>query len=157
MHASEREKNVDRLDKLEAIEAIKTLKARYFRTMDTKDWAGLEAVFAPDLIADFRLATGQPDETQLTHGAAPYVAKMAPMLQDVSTVHHGHMAEIEILAPDSATGIWAMEDKLWPQAGSQLPFRMLHGYGHYHERYVRLDGEWRISEIKLTRLRVDVQ
>ncbi len=147
---------MDKIARLEAMEAIKALKARYFRTMDTKDWAGLEAVFTPDLIADFRLATGAPDESQLTHGAAPYVAKLAPMLQDVSTVHHGHMAEIELLTPDSATGIWAMEDKLWPEPSSSLPFRMLHGYGHYHERYLRLDGEWRIAEIKLTRLRVDV-
>lgn len=144
------------IERLEAIEAIRALKARYFRTMDTKDWAGLEAVFAPDLIADFRMSTGVLDEAQLTHGAARYVAKMAPMLQDVSTVHHGHMAEIAILAPGAATGIWAMEDKLWPQPGSSLPFRMLHGYGHYHERYARLDGEWRIAEIRLTRLRVDM-
>ena len=27
------------------IEAIKQLKARYFRLMDTKDWAGFRAVF----------------------------------------------------------------------------------------------------------------
>ncbi len=147
---------MDKLEKLDAIEAIKALKARYFRTMDTKDWAGLEAVFMPDLIADFRDATGTRDESQLTHGAAPYVANLAPLLQDVSTVHHGHTPEIAIHSPDSATGVWAMEDKLWPEPSSSLPFRMLHGYGHYHERYTRLDGEWRIAEIRLSRLRVDV-
>lgn len=147
---------MDRLDKLEAIEAIKALKARYFYTMDTKDWAGLEAVFAPDLIADFRDAAGPRDESQLTHGAAPYVAKMAPLLQVVTTVHQGHTPEITILSADSATGIWAMEDKLWTDPDSSLPFKTLHGYGHYHERYIRLDGEWRIAEIRLSRLRVDV-
>ena len=41
------ERTMDRLDRLEAIAAIHALKARYFRCMDTKDWAGLEAVFAP--------------------------------------------------------------------------------------------------------------
>lgn len=148
---------MDRLDKLEAIEAIHALKARYFRCMDMKDWAGLEAVFAADLVADFRAATNTNDDSQLTHGAAAYVAKLTPILQDVVTVHHGHMSEIVIESPDSARGIWAMEDKLWPQPSSQLPFRMLHGYGHYHERYIRLDGEWRIAEITLTRLRVDAE
>ena len=42
------------IDKLWAIEQIKQLKARYFRSMDTKDWAALEAVFAPDAVMDMR-------------------------------------------------------------------------------------------------------
>src|SRR5207237_171806 len=54
---------------LTATMAIHALKARYFRTMDSKDWAGLEAVFAPDLVADFRESSGGSDETLLTHGA----------------------------------------------------------------------------------------
>lgn len=147
---------MDRLEKLEAIEEIKALKARYFRTIDTKDFAGLEKVFAPDLKADFRLASGVFDESGLTHGVEAYIEKVSPILEAVTIVHHGHMPEIEILTTDTATGIWAMEEKTWPNSGSQLSFNMIHGYGHYHERYVRLDGEWRISEIKLTRLRVDV-
>lgn len=142
-------------EKFSAILAIHDLKARYFRTMDCKDWAGLEATFAPDLVADFRESAGQNDESQLTYGAADYVAKLAPILEEVQTVHHGHMPEITIESSDSATGIWAMEDKLWVQEGSRLPFRWLHGYGHYHERYVRIEGEWRIKEIRLSRLRVD--
>ena len=44
---------MDTIERLAAIEDIKRLKARYFRCMDMKDWAGLEAVFAPDLVADF--------------------------------------------------------------------------------------------------------
>ncbi len=142
-------------EKISAILEIQALKARYFRTMDNKDWPGLEAVFAPDLVADFRESTGQRDDSQLTHGAAAYVAKLAPILEHVQTVHHGHMPEITIVSADSATGIWAMEDKLWVQEGSFLPFKWLHGYGHYHERYTRIDGAWRIAEVRLTRLRVD--
>ena len=143
------------VEKIAAILEIHALKARYFRMMDNKDWAGLEAVFAPDLIADFRESTNNPDEKQLTYGAAPYIAKLAPILEHIVTVHHGHMPEITIESADSATGIWAMEDKLWVQEGSPLPFKWLHGYGHYHERYVRIDGAWRIAEIRLSRLRVD--
>lgn len=148
---------MDRVDRLEAIDAIRTLKARYFRTMDTKDWDGYQAVFTPDLIADFREATGVRDESQLSHGASAYVAPLAAMLQDVQTVHHGHMSEIVIESATTARGIWAMEDKLWPTTGSVLPFRWLHGYGHYHERYVKQDDGWRIAEIRLTRLRVDIE
>lgn len=146
---------MDPVERLLAIEDIRALKARYFRAMDTKDWAAYEAVFAPDLIADFRDAAPVRDEGQLTIGAAAYVAALAPLLDQVDTVHHGHMAEITVESRDAARGIWAMEDKLWPRPGSPLPFRWLHGYGHYHERYVRLEGAWRIAEIRLTRLRID--
>ena len=145
------------LDRLAAIAEIQKLKARYFRCMDTKDWAGLEAVFHPDLEADFRDSTGVRNEALLTRGAAPYVAMLAPMLAPVITVHHGHMPEIEIHGPDNASGVWAMEDKLWPAEGSELPFRFMHGYGHYYETYVRLTDGWRIKSIRLSRLRVDAQ
>jgi hypothetical protein len=32
------------------IEAIKQPKARYFRTMDTKDWGGIRQVLADDVV-----------------------------------------------------------------------------------------------------------
>lgn len=144
-------------EKLTAIAEIQALKARYFRTMDSKDWAGLEAVFAPDLIADFRDSPPMRDESLLTEGAAVYVAKLVPTLQHLVTVHHGHMPEIEITSATTATGIWAMEDKLWVPEGSPLPFKVLHGYGHYHETYVRLDGRWRIKTIRLSRLHIETR
>ncbi|QGP80501.1 nuclear transport factor 2 family protein [Sphingobium sp. CAP-1] len=138
-----------------AIEAIKSLKARYFRAMDSKDWAGLAAVFTADLIADFRDATPERNEAMLIQGAEPYLAMLTPMLGPVVTVHHGHMPEIHVENNDHAHGIWAMEDWLWPAEGARLPFRWLHGWGHYHERYRRVDGAWRIASIRLTRLRVE--
>ncbi|MBV6425493.1 MAG: Bile acid 7-alpha dehydratase [Steroidobacteraceae bacterium] len=146
---------METMERLMAIREIETLKARYFRCMDTKDWAGLEAVFTPDVITDFRDSTEPRDENLLIEGAARYVAALAPMLQPLLTVHHGHMPEIEITSATTATGIWAMEDKLWAPEGSALPWRALHGYGHYHERYQKRDGRWLISAIRLTRLRVD--
>ena len=139
------------LETLAAVLEISALKARYFRTMDSKDWAGLEAVFAPDLEADFRAAAVQWDESQVTYGAAEYIAKLRPILEPITTVHHGHMPEITIETPDSASGIWAMEDMLrWPN-GMEL-----HGFGHYHETYRCDDGTWRIAASKLTRLRMDL-
>lgn len=144
------------VERLSIIDAIQQLKARYFRTLDSKDWVGYQNVFTPDLLADMRDANGQRDESQLIRGAATYVAGLAPLLQDVITVHHGHSPEIQVVSASEATGIWAMEDKLWPGDGSPLPFRHLHGYGHYHERYLRWEGEWRISEIRLSRLHVEV-
>ncbi|MCP3733526.1 nuclear transport factor 2 family protein [Sphingomonas sp. RP10(2022)] len=139
-----------------AMADIAALKARYCRTLDTKDWDGHRAVFAPDLVADFRASAGGDDPAMMTHGAAAYVAKLAAALVDVITVHHCHTPEVRIESSAAATGIWAMEDKLWVGANSALPFAWMHGYGHYHEHYVRIDGTWRIAATRLSRLRVDI-
>ena len=71
-------------------------------------------------------------------------------LRDVVTVHQCHTPEIDLTSATTASAIWAMEDMLrWPD-GTEL-----HGYGHYHETYAKLDGDWRIKRSKLTRLRMD--
>jgi hypothetical protein len=147
---------MDITERLAAMEDIKALKARYFRCMDMKDWPGLQAVFAPDVVADFRDSTGTRDETLLTHGAALYIRNLAPILQNIVTTHHGHMPEIEITSATTATGIWAMEDLLWVQDGAPVPYKTMRGFGHYHETYEKRNGAWKIKTIRLSRLRVEV-
>ena len=141
---------MDATERLVAVEEIRQLKARYFRCMDTKDWAGLAAVFAPDAVLDHREAEAEEPVT----GAQEIADFIEDAIRDVVTVHHGHMSEIEILTPTTARGIWAMEDKLWWPVGSEV--QTMHGYGHYHEEYRKVDGEWKISLNRLTRLRMDV-
>ncbi len=148
---------MDVADELAAIEAIKRLKASYFRCMDTKDWDGFAAVFAPDAVMDMssEMRDGKTGGTGITTGNRAIAAFVRSAVDTVETVHHGHMPEIDLTSPTTATGIWAMEDKLrWP-AGS--PIRTMHGYGHYHETYEKVDGRWRIKTITLTRLRVDAE
>jgi hypothetical protein len=132
-------------DLLAEIEAIKRLKARYFRTMDTKDWAGMRQVFADDVTMDTSRSGGS-----VIVGADEFMAFLQTAIGDVVTVHHGHMPEIELTSASSATGIWAMEDNLrWPD-GSEM-----RGYGHYLETYEKVVGSWRIKTSTLTRLRTD--
>jgi uncharacterized protein (TIGR02246 family) len=127
------------------LEAIKQLKARYFRTMDTKDWASMREVFADDVVVDTTASGGN-----VATGADEFMAFLQDTLRDVVTVHHGHTPEIELTSPTTARGIWAMQDFVeWPGG------RALHGYGHYHETYELADGAWRIKTLKLTRLRMD--
>jgi uncharacterized protein (TIGR02246 family) len=134
---------------LDDIEAIKQLKARYFRLMDTKDWAGFRELFAPDVRVDV-----SSDGAGVYDGVDAFMAMLEPTLREAVTVHHGHTPEIELTSPATASGIWAMEDHLrFPPGG---PVGELHGYGHYHETYVKLDSKWRIKSTKLVRLRLDV-
>jgi uncharacterized protein (TIGR02246 family) len=131
---------------MEDREAIRQLKARYFRTMDTKEWTAMREVFADDVTVDVSASGGG-----VVHGADAFLASLRQALDGVVTVHHGHMPEIEITSPTTARGVWAMEDMLrWPDG------RELHGYGHYHETYERTDDGWRIKTLTLTRLRTDV-
>jgi len=127
------------------LDAVLQLKARYFRLMDTKDWDGLAQVFTSDV----RIDTTEDSGTVIV-GVEDYIPFLISAIGDVITAHHGHMPEIEFIDEVTAKGIWAMEDELWWPEGS--PIRYLHGYGHYHETYVRIDGEWRISELRLTRI-----
>ena len=132
------------------IEHIRQLKARYFRTMDQKDWDAWEDVFCDDVVID-TTQEGSP----IIHGRQAFRDFLPPILQNVKTVHHGHTSEIEITGPDSASGQWAMEDMLWwPESeGGQH----LWGMGWYFEEYRRCDdGQWRIASLTLRRIRVEI-
>jgi uncharacterized protein (TIGR02246 family) len=127
------------------VEAIKQLKARYFRLMDTKDWDGFGDVFAPDVEIDTSIDGGG-----VVNGRDEFVSFLRGVIGDVITVHHGHMPEITVTSPTTATGTWALEDQLWWPEGS--PLRHMHGFGHYHETYEKTGGTWRIKTLRLTRL-----
>lgn len=136
------------------IEAIRQLKARYFRFVDTKQWAELRNLFTGDARFEFP-GLGNFDSPEAGVGA------IKQALGEATTVHHGHMPEIEI-SGDTASGIWAMDDLVVrgddasPIPGYPAEFQPgLHGYGHYHETYRREGDGWRIASLKLVRLHVE--
>ena len=142
---------VSDLDRYLAIQEIKALKARYFRHLDEKDWDSWQGVFAPDaemVVTPDGEGPGSPNNPVV--GSAEIVAFVRPSIETLVTVHHGHMPEIEITSPTTATGIWAMGDIVL------LPDMELRGWGHYHETYRKVRGEWKIAKIKLTRLRLEI-
>ena len=131
------------LESLLDIEAIKALKAKYFRTVDSKDWDGLSSCFTHDLVADYGGWSGIRSK-----GRDNCIAQAKDVLKDAETIHHGHMPEIVLSGDGTATGIWSMEDIV------KLPGLLIHGWGHYHENYRKENGVWKISSIKLIRLRL---
>jgi len=52
---------------------------------------------------------------------------------------------------------WAMQDELFFDDAAASPIAYLHGYGHYHERYVRIDGTWKFRSVELRRLQVETR
>ncbi|OHV31537.1 MULTISPECIES: nuclear transport factor 2 family protein [Pseudofrankia] len=135
------------VETLGAIEEIKQLKARYFRLLDTKKWDEWADVFTEDVTV---WVEDVPDTTFA--GRDSFVETISTTLASAVTTHHGHMPEIEVTGSDTAQGVWAMFDYVqWAE-----PATTLQGYGHYHEQYRRdADGRWRISSLRLHRLRTD--
>jgi hypothetical protein len=131
---------------MDDIEVIKQLKARYCRLLDTKDWDGLRRVFSDDVVVD---STGSGGA--VITGADTFMAFVSTHMADYLTVHQCHTPEIAITSPSTASGIWAMEDRVRFADG-----RELNGFGHYHEEYEKTDGTWRIKATRLTRLRMDI-
>lgn len=74
-------------------------------------------------------------------------------------IHHLFSDEIDIQSTTSARGTWSMEDIITRPEGAEInpdfPFKGMHGFGHYHARFVKTDGAWYIAELKQTRLRLD--
>ncbi|WP_419827179.1 nuclear transport factor 2 family protein [Sphingomonas sp.] len=135
--------------RLDAIEQIRSLKARYFRFVDTKAWDALEGLFMPDASVVIEEARADPFTPR----------ELADLLRDnygrCVTIHHGHMPEIDLDGPGSASGIWAMSDERYFDADDpRAPFASAIGSGHYHETYVRTPVGWRIASLRLTRLRL---
>jgi hypothetical protein len=149
---------MDAAEKLLAIEEIKQLKARYFRFVDTKQWAQFEKLFTPDVaidLADDNAASSSAPS--VLRGRTEWAAMVAQLLEHCRSLHHGHTPEIEVLSPTTARGIWVMQDWLnWPKdKPAPLGYHTLVGWGHYHETYAKSAEGWQIATLKLTRMRLD--
>jgi hypothetical protein len=142
---------MDDVERLVAIEQICRMRSRYLRMLDTKNWDEVANAYAPDATLAFH--TEAPGV--VSRGRTQIIATITSTLVDVTTVHYGHMAEIDILSPHRATGVWALEDMLWFGAKSMYPGRRVHAYGHLNDTYSKIDGRWLLQDVEITRLRVD--
>lgn len=144
---------MDDIDRLLAIEAIETAKAKYFYGLDHKDWdLWRREVWAPDA----RLEV--PEVGEVYEPLEKIIEAVSHDVGDQISVHHGHMPIVEFVSDTEAKVLWAMEDRLYrtPEFPLYDGSTYLHGFGHYHETYVKLDVGWRLQSTRLTRLRVEM-
>lgn len=142
---------MDAIEKLVEAEAIKQLKARYARAVDTKDWSLLASVFAPDARSVY------DGGAFAFEGRDAIIAFLRDALDttQVVTMHQSHTPEIEITSETTARGTWYLEDFVVNE-GEETPYNpgrnVLIGTGIYHDEYVKLDGEWLISQTGYERI-----
>ncbi|SEQ43934.1 SnoaL-like domain-containing protein [Solimonas aquatica] len=127
--------------------ALCEAKARMCRYLDSKNWPAYAALLTEDYQLDISEGTGIP----VIQGREAALARVRASIESARTVHQVHAPEIEIEG-DEARAIWALQDRLIFANGAGMS-----GYGHYHERWVRREGQWRIAALKLTRLLVEMQ
>ena len=130
---------------MDDIEAIRRLKARYFRTMDAKDWDGMRQVFTDDVVIDTTesgggVVSGADDVPDVPARGARRRGHRPPGPHARDRPHLGHHGHRD----------------LGPQRHRDLAQRhRLDGYGHYHETYEKGADGWRIKTSTLTRLHAD--
>jgi hypothetical protein len=128
------------------VEAIKELKADYFQSIDAKNWDGLRDLLAPDVVEDTTCSAGP-----IFYGRDPFIAFLKLTLGGATTHHQGYDPKIKLTSPTTAEGLWTLEDVL--VFGGTLG---VHGYGHYNDRYAKVNGRWVVKYSKLTRTRIDL-
>lgn len=135
------------INMISAFVAISQVKARYCRLVDSKDWTGLAALFTED----FELSVPRVDTLRGRDKAIAFISKA---LTDATTAHQVHLPEIE-LNGNEANVIWAMQDRnTWDPPRNGVSTQR--GFGQYHERYVQVDGQWKIAAQRLVYLHLDV-
>ncbi|MBW8783345.1 MAG: nuclear transport factor 2 family protein [Novosphingobium sp.] len=147
-------------EQLAAIEAIKQAKAKYFRGVDTSDAALVRSVLAENCVLDYRGCCTDPDSGR------DYLPQMNTVMEGrdswpdggmksfgIVSTHHGHLGEVTVTGPDSASAIWPMTDRLYLPEGAE--YAVMIGHGYYHETYVKRGGAWQIQTLRIQRIRVE--
>lgn len=137
------------LTRLVAVEDVRRVMARYVYSADHHRWDDLAGLFTLD--APFVASTVDgPDQVRMTGRDEIADGLKARNRADSVLIHHLFSSEIDIESPDSATGVWAMEDIVTTPHDGEM-----HGYGHYRVRFTRSDDRWLIAGLRITRLRLD--
>ena len=140
------------LEQHNELEAIRQLKSRYFRLMDTQQWADWAHCFTDDISAFYegapRVSADAPTDIGC-EGKQALLDGVSQLMKGAVSMHQGFMPEIELTSPTTAKAIWAMFDYV------RLPTCAFKGWGHYHEDYVKEGEEWKLKKIHLTRLHTE--
>ncbi|MFM7618090.1 MAG: nuclear transport factor 2 family protein [Actinomycetes bacterium] len=126
------------------LEAIKRLKYAYFRHLDLKQWDDIVELFTPDATCAY------------SAGAYSYEGRDAIVeffrkgmgSETFHSSHKAHHPEIELTGPTTATGVWALEDRV---VDTQWGI-VIQGAAFYDDDYVKVDGAWRIARTAYKRV-----
>ena len=136
-------------DALVEIEQIHQLKYRYVRFIDTKAWDQLGELFTEDATASY----GGGATTLSGRAAIMEFLTTSMASESMLTSHKVHQPEVTLTGPDTATGVWALDDVvIMDDLGL-----VVRGASFYDDRYVRADGAWRIAHTGYRRVFEEIE
>ena len=135
------------------IHAIERLKYAYLRCLDQKLWDELEQLFTEDATASYG------------GGAAVFGDRAGIMdflrtsmgTTSMLTSHKCHHPEIDLTGPDTAKGVWALEDVVVLTGEGGKGGVTIRGAAFYTDDYVKVGGEWRIKHTGYKRTYEEIQ
>lgn len=146
---------MDAIERLTEHQAICDLKYRYVRGLDTQDWPLLEQCFTEDVVL-------------WPQGGVNYIARgrdeVMAMIKEIvtETYYSSHVVvhpEISFIDENNAVGLWRMDENSHFTAAHP---RIVHidiepglhntGVAYYRDEYVKIDGEWKISNTGYNRI-----
>ncbi len=135
-------------------EQIKSLKYTYMRALDTHDWALMATLYTTD--ANCWFCSG----VYSFEGRDAIIDFYRTLLNDnYISSHTAHHPEITLTGPDTAEGIWRLEDHVHflkaNDAAQETTIEggeELFGAGHYFDNYVKTAEGWKIKTSGYVRL-----
>ncbi len=149
---------VSDLERLVVTEEVRQVMASYVYHADHHEFGELARLFAAD--ATFTIYDTQGEVVMTMNGPKEIEDIISRSVAGSSAIHHLFSFQTEVHSPVSATSVVNMQD--WIEAGDStagnetLPFRSMHGYGHYRGEFAKIDGTWKIQKFVQTRLRMDI-
>lgn len=124
-------------EQLSDLEEIRRLKYRYLRALDQKLWDELADCLTEDAVAEY---SGGRYRHEGRSGIVAWISEAMGSEQFLSS-HRCHHPEIDLTGPDTATGVWALEDVvIIADLGLTIQ-----GAAFYTDEYRREADGWRIS------------
>ena len=126
------------------IELIKRVKYAYFRCLDLKQLDEIGELFTDDATCAYSAGAYAYDGRDAIVG----FFRTAMGRETFLSSHKAHHPEIELTGPDTATGVWALEDTV-----IDLQWELdIRGAAFYEDDYVKVDGAWKIQRTAYKRV-----
>ena len=135
------------------IHAIERLKYAYLRCLDQKLWDDLEQLFTEDATASYG---GGAAVFENRAGIMDFL-RTAMGSNSMLTSHKCHHPEIDLTGPDTAKGVWALEDVVVLSGEDGKGGVTIRGAAFYSDEYVKVDGQWRIKHTGYKRTYEEIQ
>lgn len=137
-----------------AFDQVRQAKARYCRYLDTRQWDAFTALFVPS--PDIRIVDADGGLVVAFASREDFTASARDYLAGARSIHQVHNEELTLVADGEIGAIWSMEDYIvFPEQAAGRPSRH-HGYGHYHETWLRGADGWRLARLELRRTILEI-